>query len=451
MEKIKKPSGTYWEKRIAEKTWAQYNSIEERNRKLLEMYQDAARSIADELYTLGQKFSRDGVLSRSEMYKQNRLSGLKSKIMGEIETLGGSAEAFAAENMQSGFKKVYQNTREQLGGVDFSLPNKKAMNEMLDRPWLGGNFSGRLWKNTEKLAWVLNDSLARGIEQGKTTTEMAIDVSNAMQSGFNTAHRLVRTETMHFLNSAALQGYRDSGVKRVQYWAAEDERTCKSCGTDGYHGRIFDIEKVPILPLHPNCRCTYLPVIADDLMSEPDMLKIAGNPPDAIITAFEQEISLIPKKHMRIIESEVKKVVIDRGGNSRYNRKTGVLYLSDDLTQGEIVHELAHALETRLNLFFDEDFTNVLQSGFEDFSWGDLEYVPDEYGKPVSFVKNSKLISEYQGRMYEDAGFWGEDNKMNPFALGEYFTEGYREYIFNPNNLKTHDRQLYDFIEEIER
>lgn len=260
---MKKNSSEYWEQRIAQKVWGTYNSIEERNIRLLEMYQDAARDISNELYALGQKLGKDGVLSRSDMYKQGRLTEIKHKIGKTMEGLGQEAESFAKGSMNAGYRNTYQTTMEQLGGIDYALPNKKAMEEMLDRPWHGSNFSDRLWGNTESLSAVLNDSLVRGIEQGKTTTEMAIEIANAMQSGFNVTHRLVRTETIHFLNCAAIRGYKESGVKKVQYWAAEDERTCDECGDGGYHGRIFDIMKAPILPIHPNCRCTYLPVIEE--------------------------------------------------------------------------------------------------------------------------------------------------------------------------------------------
>ncbi|MEG0709493.1 MAG: hypothetical protein RR481_04600, partial [Longicatena sp.] len=37
------------------------------------------------------------------------------------------------------------------------------------------------------------------------------------------------------------------------------ERTCEICGTN--HEREYDIDKAPILPCHPGCRCTCLPVI----------------------------------------------------------------------------------------------------------------------------------------------------------------------------------------------
>ena len=71
---------------------------------------------------------------------------------------------------------------------------------------------------------------------------------------------------MHYLNSATLQRYKDANVEYVQIWAAADERTCTTCG--GYHTKIYPLEKAPILPLHANCRCTYLPVTDKEMITE---------------------------------------------------------------------------------------------------------------------------------------------------------------------------------------
>lgn len=257
----KKNSAEYWEERIANKTWKVYNSIEEKNIALLELYQDAGKSIKDELYAIAEKYSKDGVLTLSDMHKQNRLTKLNKSMENIVKRLGEQTEDFAKENMQEGFNDTYSNVRASLGDIDFAMPNKKLMVEMLERPWLGNDFSGRLWENQKRLAMALNDQFLTGLQQGRTATEMAVGLNNIMGKGFNNAHRLVRTETMHYLNNAALQGYRDSGCDKVQLWAAIDERTCDTCGTGGYHEKIYDIEKAPILPLHANCRCTYLPVV----------------------------------------------------------------------------------------------------------------------------------------------------------------------------------------------
>ncbi|MCX0373169.1 minor capsid protein [Clostridium perfringens] len=251
-------SSEYWEKRVAEPTWKIYNDLEEKNRDLLEMYQEASLSISDELYRVTEKM-KTATPTLSDMHKFNRLNNLQNNINSIIKELGSNVESFGKKNMYKGFSENYKATMEAIGEVTFDMPNKKLMKEILDRPWKGNNFSERLWKNTKVLAMNLNDILTTGLTQGKTITEMAIQLNNRMNSGFNEAHRLVRTETMHYLNESSFKAYQDSGCKKVQYWAAGDERTCSRCGAK--HGNIYLNKDRPILPLHANCRCTYLPVI----------------------------------------------------------------------------------------------------------------------------------------------------------------------------------------------
>lgn len=248
----------YWEKRIAKNTWNIYNSLEQKNKALLEMYQEASTSISDELYRLAEKM-KTSTPTLSDMYKFNRLTKLQENINSIIKELGNNLESFGKKNMYEAFSNNYKSIMEALGQIDFAMPNKKLMEQLLNKPWLGSNFSERLWKNTKVLAMNLNDILTTGLVQGKTVTEMAIQLNNRMNQGFNAAHRLVRTETMHYLNESSFMAYKDAGCEKVQYWAAEDERTCPRCGMK--HGNTYSLKDRPILPLHANCRCTYLPVI----------------------------------------------------------------------------------------------------------------------------------------------------------------------------------------------
>lgn len=259
-------SSIYWEKRIAASTWKTYNSLEEKNRDLLEFYIDASKAVKEELYQIAEKYSRDGVLSLSDMHKQNRLTNLNKKFQDIIEELGHKTEKTVWKNMQEGFKTVYKDTAHGMGDADFSMPNKKLMEKLLNEPWRGDNFPGRFWKNQKRLAVGLNDLLLTGLQQGKTVTEIAVSLHNFMGNGFNECHRLVRTETMHYLNDATMQRYKDAGVEYVQICAAEDERTCDECGKE--HDKIYPIGKCPHVPFHPNCRCTIIPCFDEKLIAE---------------------------------------------------------------------------------------------------------------------------------------------------------------------------------------
>lgn len=253
----------YWEKRIAEKTWDTYNSTEEKNRKLIELYQDASRKIREELYELAEQLSKNGTLSRTEMYRQQHLQKLEKKYRKILYELAEKTEEFAKENMEQGMRKVCEQISIALDVPEFSLPDKELMQKLIEEPWRNGNFSERLWKNQKKLMKALKNVLVIGIQQGKNITDMAVELNTVMGKGFYAAHRLVRTETMHCLNQSCLQRYKDAEIKKVRFWAAKDERTCEICGA--MHGKEYNIEKAPVLPVHPNCRCTYLPVIENGI------------------------------------------------------------------------------------------------------------------------------------------------------------------------------------------
>ena len=256
-------SSEYWEKRIANSTWNKYNSIEEENRALLKMYQEATLDIQNELYAITQKINGGKNVTLSDMHKYNRLTQMQKNMENTIKELTENIETYGTTKMVNAGKEVYKNVMSNISDTSFSTPNERVMKEMLNRPWQGDTFSKRLWKNSQALAINLNDILTIGLTQGKTITELAIQLGNRMNQEFNKCHRLVRTETMHYLNESAFKAYKDGGCEEVQLWAAEDERTCEKCGA--LHGKKYRIDKRPILPLHANCRCTYLPVVGTHL------------------------------------------------------------------------------------------------------------------------------------------------------------------------------------------
>lgn len=254
-------NSTYWEKRVANKTWDIYNNLEKRNKALMEIYQEASLDIEEELFQIAKKI-KTSTPTLSDMHKYNRLGKLKDNINDTIKQLGKEIEKQTTKQITQAFLENYENTMKELETLEYSLPNKKLIESLLKFPWSGENFSNRLWENTRVLERNLNEIMTRGLVQGKTIVEMATELDNRMMKGFSEAHRLVRTETMHYLNESSLRAYMDSGVKEIQLWAAIDERTCPVCGVK--HGNKYRLKDAPVLPLHANCRCTYIPVVEED-------------------------------------------------------------------------------------------------------------------------------------------------------------------------------------------
>lgn len=247
----------YWIKRVSKITWQRYNDLEQENKRLLKFYQQAIDQVERELAKIAIKMQSNPSLSNQ--HNQKRLSELKSKMSKITEELMLKIKGFTEEQIHKAIINQYQDIIMGMVGNDFALPNEELIKMMMDNPWSGANFSDRLWRNKSLLEFNLNEVLTRGFIQGKTTVEIAKELSLRVEKNFDVCLRLVRTERMHYLNESSKKAYQDAGVNQLQYWAAEDERTCETCGN--YHQKIMEFDEAPILPLHPNCRCTYLPVI----------------------------------------------------------------------------------------------------------------------------------------------------------------------------------------------
>ena len=58
------------------------------------------------------------------------------------------------------------------------------------------------------------------------------------------------------VDEATIKGFKDMGVKKVQWIAADDEKTCPTCGARD--NQIYSINKIPPKP-HYGCRCYIIP------------------------------------------------------------------------------------------------------------------------------------------------------------------------------------------------
>lgn len=59
------------------------------------------------------------------------------------------------------------------------------------------------------------------------------------------------------VDEATIKGFRDMGVKEVRWIAADDEKTCPTCGDRD--NKIYKLNKIPPKP-HYGCRCYVVPV-----------------------------------------------------------------------------------------------------------------------------------------------------------------------------------------------
>ena len=97
---------------------------------MIELYQDASRKIREELYELAEQLSKNGTLSRTEMYRQQHLQKLEKKYRKILYELAEKTEEFAKENMEQGMQEVYKQISIALDVQEFSLPDKELMQKL---------------------------------------------------------------------------------------------------------------------------------------------------------------------------------------------------------------------------------------------------------------------------------------------------------------------------------
>lgn len=165
--------------------------------------------------------------------------------------------------------------------------------------------------------------------------------------------------------------------------------------------------------------------------------------------SIEKELSVLPQAQREAAERQIRSLRVEEDdAGSHYDPKTKEIVLSMGRNPGDVIHEYGHALEYALKLEKDSTFVAIRESGIDLADASKIVYDEDTFTEPIWRMLSDKFVSEYQGRMYESAGIY-DGHTINLSSMKEYFAEGYREFYADPENLKAHDPDLYDYIREL--
>ena len=128
-------------------------------------------------------------------------------------------------------------------------------------------FSGEVSDETVK---KVREAIAAGIDAGEAIPAIRTRIVEATVFGKARAEVIARTETTRAQNFASIEAWRESEVVTGKVWyTALDERVDDECAA--LHGEEFGLDenvdpgnsygRIDGPPLHPNCRCTLLPVL----------------------------------------------------------------------------------------------------------------------------------------------------------------------------------------------
>lgn len=158
----------------------------------------------------------------------------------------------------------------------------------------------------------LESAVNLGVIEGDTIQQMTRRFRAAEGSTRRAAEALVRTHVNHVANQARDQLYKanDDLVKGVRWTATLDSRTSAICRARD--GEVFEVDKGPRPPAHPNCRSIMTPVLKSwEELAKPGALK-PGRGADNIDRLFQKNL-----RKQGFTKSQIKKV--KRGSRASMN------------------------------------------------------------------------------------------------------------------------------------
>lgn len=203
------------------------------------------------------------------------------------------------------------------------------VHEVITEPWSGAMFSNRIWKNEWNMAQRVSEMVGRSLIAGHGVKRIARDIEEALGVDRRNAERLILTESAHVKTEADLQLFHTLNIKRVEYHATLDNRTCKEeCAQ--HDGEIIAIkylkDGVNKPPLHPRCRCVLLPYNDEIGNAEKNGKRVARNNYGEnirvdgkmtynewrkMIFGVEEQINDSKEKQEREDESSMQRVFVD--------------------------------------------------------------------------------------------------------------------------------------------
>lgn len=264
-------SPAYWNKRMTERLARADRAATDMERLVKAHYQQALTEVQKEISFFYSKYAVEGTQAgQMTMIQMQRITELEQQLATIAQQLGNAEIQTVGAGLAEHFKQQYQHATydvfKDMGmSTSWSLPNDRAIHQILNFPWSGKNFSQRIWAGKERLMAQLESTLMQGFIQGKSNQTMASEIRKTMGVSYENAFRLVRTETNYVANQATLQGYKDAGLTKYKFSAHLDNRTSEICTElDNTEHSIDDaVVGVNLPPMHPHCRSTTLAVVPE--------------------------------------------------------------------------------------------------------------------------------------------------------------------------------------------
>lgn len=191
--------------------------------------------------------------------KATRLDALHLDLLFKVGIMKGIIDKSFENYLKSASNYAYKKA---VGGRVGTL-NTPALNELVNTPFNGYNYSEQLWGNVDNLVRDLKDTLKKGFVRGDNPRSLARDLAKRYDVARYRAETLIRTDGTMVVNNATAKRYIDSGLKYYRDLVRLDGRTteiCKRIARLNERKLLSEMKPgVNAAPYHYNCRTTIIP------------------------------------------------------------------------------------------------------------------------------------------------------------------------------------------------
>ena len=159
-------------------------------------------------------------------------------------------EAMYLKAAKDSYKKALKTAqREGYSGKETEIDGEWVAGILIGYNLVTGYLYG---KEAERKRLRLNEQILTAREYSNRTM---------FQDSLRKAANLWWTQTVQYgismVDEATIRAFKDMGVKEVRWIAADDEKTCPTCGARD--NQVYQVNKIPPKP-HYGCRCYIVPV-----------------------------------------------------------------------------------------------------------------------------------------------------------------------------------------------
>lgn len=197
----------------------------------------------------------------NEQYKAGKVTRFEALQLDLAYQLGKMSDKLH-KSFESYLKEVgkYAYRKVNFGNSSSTL-NGPTLQQLIETPFNGKNYSQSIWGNVDDLAKDLKDVLIKGFIRGSGPADIARELRKKYNVARSRAEAIVRTDGTNIINNSAVKRYQEAGLTEYEYLAHIDNRTTEIC--KGLNGEVFKIKDYQpgtnAPPMHVNCRSTIVP------------------------------------------------------------------------------------------------------------------------------------------------------------------------------------------------